>query len=146
MSVTAGINSVAYKKGNWMRYLLWGLAAICVAVLITTFMSLMNGGVSATVPQDYKFAVADNYGEGVDMRTTYYVYDDHILVEDESFKNGEVNRTVMIYDGINVSGLKLDHEDKAEICELGTCKEHPKVLATIKSLLSRKVGREYIGL
>ena len=33
-----------------------------------------------------------------------------------------------------------------ELCELGSCQEKPKILATIKSLISRKIGREYIGL
>ena len=146
MSKPAEMSSVAYKNGNLMRYTLWALAAVAIAVLITTFMNMMNGNISAAVPQDYKFAVTDNYNDGSRIRTTYYIYDDHILVEDESFIDNEVNRTVMIYEGINTSSLSLDSEDTLEICELGVCKEHPKVLTTIKRLISRKVGREYISL
>lgn len=146
MTTIADISSVAYKKGNWMRYLLWGLGVVCIGALIVTFVTAVNGEISAAVPPDYRFAVANTYGEGSRVRTTYYIYDDHIIVEDEGFENGEVNRSVMIYDDVNTKGLQLNSEDTTEICELGSCKEHPKVLATIKSLLSRKVGREYIGL
>ena len=146
MSGMTEMTSVSYKKGNWMRYTLWGLAAVAITMLIVTFVNMTNGDISAAVPQDYRFAVTDNYVEGSNVRTTYYVYDDHILVEDESFMKGEANRVVMIYDGINTTSLKLDAGDTMEICELGSCREHPKVLATIKSLISRKVGREYIGL
>ena len=105
----------------------------------------MNGDVSASVPDGYRFAVTDNYNNNSRIRTTYYVYDDHILVEDEGFEDDSVNRTIMIYDDINTSSLKYD-EETIEMCELGACKEKPRILATIKSLISRKIGREYIGL
>lgn len=140
------ISAVAYKKGNWMRYSLWALATICIGVLIYTFITTMNGEVSTTVPKDYRFAVTNNYSEGSKIRTTYYVYDDKILVEDESFEKSEVDRSVMIYDGINTTLLKYDPSDITEICELGSCHSSPKVIAVIKKLLSRKSGREYIGL
>ena len=105
----------------------------------------MNGDVSATVPEGYKFSVTDNYIEGSNIRTRYYVYDDKILAEDESIIGDHLNRSVLIYDGINTTSLQYD-EDTIEFCELGTCSEKPKILATIKSLISRKIGREYIGL
>lgn len=145
MTNIAKINSVAYKKGNWMRYVLWGLAAICIGVLIYAFVNTMNGEVSASVPEGYKFAVINNYSEGSKVRTSYYVYDDRILVVDESFDDNEVNRVVMVYDDINTDPLFLDVDDTTEICELGSCGAYPKVLSTIKSLTSRKMGREYIG-
>lgn len=145
MSGMAEMTSVAYKKGNWMRYTLWGLGIICIVVMFTVFMNAMNGEISAAVPEGYKFAVTNNYSEGSRLRTTYYVYDDHIIVEDESFEDDKDNRVVMIYEGVNTFNLQLDREDTMEICELGSCQSHPKVLATIKSLISRKVGREYIG-
>ena len=141
----AELTSVAYKKGNWMRYTLWALAALCIGILIYTFISTLNGDVSASVPEGYRFSVADNYIEGSKSRTTYYVYDDKILVEDESYNDGVVNRSVMIYDGFNTTALQYDTET-AEFCELGACREKPRILATIKNLLSRKIGREYIGL
>ncbi|MBQ3353362.1 hypothetical protein IJG89_03430 [Candidatus Saccharibacteria bacterium] len=145
MTNISNISSVAYKKGNWMRYTLWILAAVCIGMLIHAFITTMNGEVSANVPDDYRFALTDNYAEGSHIRTSYYVYDDKILVEDESFDDHGVNRVVMIYDNINTTSLYLDSEDTIEICELGSCGAYPKVLATIKSLISRKIGREYIG-
>ena len=144
MTDIANLSNVAYKKGNWMRYTLWGFAAICIGVLIYTFVTMMSGEVSANVPEGYRFSVTDNYKEGSNIRTTYYVYEDKILVEDESFTDDTVNRAIMIYD-VNTDTLQYD-ADTIEMCELGTCKEKPKILATIKNLISRKIGREYLGL
>ena len=144
MTDIANLSNVAYKKGNWMRYTLWGLAAICIAMLIYTFVNTVNGDVSAAVPEGYRFSVTDNYVEGSKVRTRYYVYDDKIFVEDESFDDDTVNRVIMIYDGINTTSLQYD-TDTIELCELGACRENPKILATIKSLISRRIGREYIG-
>ena len=144
MTDIVSLSNVAYKKGNLMRYVLWALAAICIGALIYAFISTMNGEVSASVPEGYRFSVTDNYSDNSKLRTTYYVYDDYILVEDESFDDSNVNRTMMIYDSINTTTLKYDDE-AIELCELGSCKEKPRILATIKSLISRKIGREYIG-
>ena len=144
MTDIANLSNVAYKKGNWMRYTLWGLAAICIAMLIYTFVNTVNGDVSAAVPEGYRFSVTDNYVEGSKVRTRYYVYDDKIFVEDESFDDDTVSRVILIYDGINTTSLQYD-TDTIELCELGACREKPKILATIKSLISRRIGREYIG-
>lgn len=146
MSGAAELTSVAYKKGNWMRYTLWGAAAVCIVLLFSTFFNMMNGEISAAVPPGYKFAVTDNYNEGSNIRTTYYVYNDRIFVEDESFESTSVNRTVMVYDGVNTNSLELDGEDTIDICELGACHQVPKVLSVIKQLISRRPGREYLGL
>ena len=140
------LSNVAYKKGNWMRYTLWGLAAICIVTLFTTFLGLLNSEVSANIPKGYNFSVTDNYTENSHVRTTYYVYNNRILVEDESFNGGTVNRALIVYDDVSAADLKLDTSDTIEICELGACHERPKVLAVIKKLISRKVGREYIGI
>ena len=145
MTDIAKLSNVAYKKGNWMRYSLWALAAICIGILIYSFITVMNGDVSASVPEGYRFSVTDNYIEGSNIRTRYYIYDDKILAEDESITDDGLNRSVLIYDGINTSTLRYD-DDTIEYCELGSCQEKPKILATIKSLISRKIGREYIGL
>ena len=128
-----------------MRYTLWALAAICIGTLIYSFITVMTGDVSASVPEGYRFSVTDNYIEGSNIRTRYYVYDDKILVEDESRTDEGINRSVLIYDGINTTSLKYDNQT-TELCELGACSEKPRILATIKSLISRKIGREYIGL
>ncbi|MBQ3321058.1 hypothetical protein IJG71_02935 [Candidatus Saccharibacteria bacterium] len=140
------LTAVAYKKGNWLRYTLWGVATICIAVLIFTFISAMNNEVSASVPEGYRFSVTDNYASGSKIRTTYYVYDDKILVEDESFTDNATNRVVLIYDGIKTDTIEYNVSDTATLCELGSCSEKPKALITIKNLISRKIGREYIGL
>lgn len=145
MTDIAKLSNVAYKKGNWMRYSLWALAAICIGVLLYSFVTMMSGDVSASVPEGYRFTITDNYIEGSNIRTRYYVYDDKILAEDESRTNEGINRSVLIYDGINTTSLKYDDETM-EFCELGACSEKPRILATIKSLISRKIGREYIGL
>ncbi len=144
MTDIANISNVAYKKGNWMRYSLWALAAICIVTLIYAFISTINGEVSAAVPEGYRFSVTDNYVEGSNIRTRYYVYDDKIIVEDESTVDGKVNRSLLIYDNVSTTGLQYD-DDTIELCELGACREKPKILATIKRLISRKIGREYIG-
>ena len=144
MTDIANISNVAYKKGNWMRYSLWALAGICIVTLIYTFSSMINGEVSATVPEGYRFSVTDNYIEGSNIRTRYYVYDDKIIVEDESTVDSKVNRSLLIYDNVSTTGLQYD-DDTIELCELGACREKPKVLVTIKRLISRKIGREYIG-
>lgn len=140
------LTAVAYKKGNWLRYTLWGVATICIIILISFFVNAMNGEISASVPEGYRFSVTDNYSEGSKVRTTYYVYDDKILVEDESFTDDAVNRVVLIYDNIKTDTIKYDSSDTIELCELGSCNSKPKALATIKNLISRKIGREYIGL
>ena len=145
MTDIAKLSNVAYKKGNWMRYSLWVLASICIGFLIYTFINTMNSNVSASVPEGYRFSVTDNYTEGSNIRTNYYIYDDHILVEDESITDNTVNRSMMVYDNINTTTLKYD-EETMELCELGACSEKPRILATIKALISRKIGREYIGL
>lgn len=145
MTSISNLSNVAYKKGNWMRYTLWALAAVCIGVLIYTFINTMSGDVSAAVPEGYRFSVTDNYTEGSSIRTRYYVYDDKIIAEDESINDNKVNRSILVYDSINTTTLTYD-DDTVELCELGSCLEKPKILATIKSLISRKIGREYIGL
>ena len=74
-------------------------------------------------------------GSSLTGRHYDYIFDDDI-----------VNRALMVYDGINTASLSFDAEDTTTICELGACYERPKVLAVIKNLISRKVGREYIGV
>ena len=147
MSDIEKLSNVAYKKGNWLRYSFWGIAAACIVILFCFFFNtMMSGEISAAVPEGYRFAVTDNYAEGSSIRTTYYVYKDHIITEDESFNDGEVNRSLLIYDNISTATLNYDENDTTEICELGACYQRPKVLAVIKRLISRRVGREYIGL
>lgn len=142
----AELSSVAYKKGNMMRYALWGLAAICIGFLIWTFITTINTDVSSSVPEGYKFAITNNQDDTGSLRTTYYVYDGRILVEDESRDDKGVNRTVLAYDGVDTSKLKYDPEVTTKICELGVCSEKPKVILDIKKLISHRSSREYLGI
>ena len=144
MSDLAGMSNIAYKKGSWMRYALWGAAALCIVTLVIAFCNAMSGNISATVPEGYRFSVTDNSNDGK-IHTTYYIYDDHIIVEDESNVDNITNRAMLVYDNVITTSLSYDPEDTIEICELGVCQEKPKVLAVIKNILSRKTGREYIG-
>lgn len=147
MTDIANLSNVAYKKGNWMRYTLWGIGAIAIGALMYGFFHIINADVSSiTVPDGYKFAVKDDYLDGSRIATTYYIYDGKIFVEDESEDDGKINRSIMIYDNISTSNLSLDENDTIEICELGACSNKPKVLAVIKKLVRNKIGREYIRL
>lgn len=138
------IDSVTYKKGSKTRLIVWGMVAVLVGISIMTFVSLVDHEVSAAVPEGYRFVVVDNYASGGKVRTTYYVYDGKILVEDESRTNDKIDRTVMVYDDVNTQDLKINQEDQMEICELGSCSSQPKILATIKRLLQHRIGRQYI--
>lgn len=129
-----------------MRYTLWGVAALCISVLFFTFFSMMTNEISAAVPEGYKFSVTDNYNEGSNIRTTYYIYENRIFVEDESFESNSVSRATLVYDSINTHDLALDENDTTELCELGVCHSVPKILITIKKLIANKPSREYIGL
>ena len=140
------ISSVAYKKSSWMRYTLWGIAATCIAVLLYFFFDMMNYHNSPRVPDGYKFSVTNNYTDDSKIHTTYYVYNDSIFVENESIDDDMVNRMVLIYDNINTESLSLDTNDTIEDCELGFCHQIPKVISSIKKLISGKIGREYVRL
>lgn len=129
-----------------MRYTLWGTATVCIAVLFITFFNMINGEISAAVPEGYKFAVTNNYTKGSKIRTTYYVYNNKVLVEDESFEPDTVNRTIKIYDNINTTDLELQADGTMEICELGDCHQVPKVFVIVKQLISHQIGRDYLGL
>lgn len=145
MTTTANISSVAYKKGNLMRYVLWALGATCIGIMIYTFFTTMNASISASAPPGYNFSVVDNYNGNGKLRTTYYVYDDKIFVENESFNDDSVDRSTRIYEGINTTNLDYNPKELAKTCELGACYKLPKVINDIKALLSDQVGREYIG-
>ena len=131
-----------------MRYILWSIGVICIIVLFANFIATINKDIGTiSAPDGYKFSVIDNYHENSSITTTYYVYNNNrIITKDESIVDNKPNISMLIYDGINTASLELDEEDTIEICELGACLEKPKIIAVIKKLISRKIGREYIGL
>lgn len=146
--MSGSLSSVAYKKGNLMRYALWVLATVCVGLLIYTFVSAMSGEFSTPVPDGYKFIITDNYGKNRQNHTKYYIYDDKILVETENYNDGEssYDHSAVIYDNVNTSGLSYQSEDDAEDCEMqDSCTAKAKALTDIRRLISGKPGREYIG-
>ena len=139
------LTSVAYKKGNWLRYTLWSLAAICIGVLIYFFINTLRDTTSTNVPDGYNFSVIDSHGSDDQIRTIYYVYGDKILVADESPSDNSVNRTILIYENINTADLSYKPDDMTEVCESGICYKRPKVINKIRKLLAGKIGREYTG-
>lgn len=144
MTKVANMSNVAYKKGNWMRYALWGIAAICIGGLIFSFVVAMNEEMSSSIPDGYKFALTDDSKKTSGSKTTYYVYDNKILVENEEGSGETINRIVMMY---NVNTEVLDYDAEAvQQCELDNCKEKSEILESIKHLILWKTGREYRGL
>lgn len=141
------LSSVSYKKGNYMRYTLWSLAAICIGLLIYTFITTLNSDISANIPEGYRFSVTENYANDPNIRTSYYVYEDRILVEKESYDDHGLNRSLVMYDGVDTKNLSYDSSQDAEDCdETNSCKARTKALTSIRKLISRKTGREYVGL
>ena len=141
----AELTSVAYKKGNWLRYTLWALAAVCIGVLIYFFVNTLREATASSVPEGYAFAATDGHGSDGKLRTTYYVYDDKILVEDETFKENSVDRIIIIYENIGTDSLSYNFDDTIEICEADNCYNRPRVITKIQKLLAGKIGREYTG-
>ena len=143
------MSSVSYEKGNWLRYTLWGVALLAIAVLIITFLQVISDGGSQAIPPGYKFAVTDSRdndeGTGSEV-TTYYVYDDRILVDNETIKDRKTSETIMIYDGLNTRELVAAAEEANKDCDQDSCRKNPKVVAKVKKFISGRVGREYTGL
>ena len=139
------LSSVTYKKGNWVRYSLWGIATLCIGILIFMFVLTLNNEISATAPNGYKFSISDNYDKDNNTYTTYYIYDDHILVEKRQPKDDNSKPIGIIYDNINTSSLIKEYDDSLNNCGTDDCYPSSKILTAIKKLISNKPGREYIG-
>ena len=132
------------KKEIWLRYGFWIIAILLAGAAIFALTKISGGGDSGlNVPSDYKFVIEDHYPKSDNTWATYYVYSNYILVK----KDGESTKTepMMIYDGIDSSKLKYDLDDTTKICDTDSCYRYPKVLTTIKKLISNKFGREYTG-
>ena len=144
---TAEVTSVAYKKGNWLRYILWTLAVICVGLLTVVFVNMMKGSTSASAPVGYKFALVDNVTDG-QTRTTYYIYDARVIVENANTEGDTTNREALVYDNIDTSSLAYDAENipESEECEsLDNCATNRKLISSVKKLISHQASREYTG-
>lgn len=111
------------------------------------FISTMNGGISAHIPEGYRFAITENYDENSNIRTSYYVYDDRVLIEKESYDNNGLNRAMIMYEGIDTKKISFDPDSDAEDCEeTNTCKARTKTISAIRKLISHANGREFVGL
>ncbi|MBR2543272.1 hypothetical protein IKF03_01580 [Candidatus Saccharibacteria bacterium] len=130
------------KKENWLRYGFWVIAGLVAIVAIFVLVNMTgNGSSGPNVPSDYKFVVEDHYPKSDSTWATYYVYDNYILVKKDS--EAAKNDPMMIYDGIDSTKLSYDENDTTKICDTDSCYRYPKVLTTIKKLISKKVPREY---
>lgn len=135
-------NSADEKKQTFLRYGFWIVAIILAAVAIFVVVNVIGGKASESVPSGYKFVVEDHYAKSGNGWATYYVYDSYVLVK----KDGENDKgePPMIYD-IDTSKLSYNENDTTKICDTDSCYQYPKVLTTIKKLISNKFGREYTG-
>lgn len=95
------------------------------------------------VPADYRVAIAELTSVKL---TTYYVYDDKIILKNEFSKSdGTPTSETLVYDGVDTSKIQYSGDDATTVCEVKECKNKKKVLSAIKSTISGKVSREYIG-
>lgn len=137
------ITSVAYKKGNWVRYGLWAIvAALLVASGVIT-AQILKEQFSSDVPKDYKFLVADEQTEAKGIHTTYYVYDNSIIVKQEKLDSEPPEKTLVIYNDIDTSSLVLNTEETTNVCDSDACYHIPKVVASIKKIIANRASREY---
>lgn len=137
------LTSVAYKKGNFVRYGLWAIVVVLLIVSAVISTQILKNEFSTTVPSGYKFIVSDAKAEANGNRTTYYVYADSILVDNLDLTSESRKRTSYIYDNVDTSSLELDTEDTYDECDSDACYKIPKVVQSIKKMLHGKIGREY---
>lgn len=137
------LSSVAYKKGNFVRYGLWAIVIALLIISAVISVQILKNEFSSTVPSGYKFLVADAQAEANGTRTTYYVYADSILVDTLDLTSESSIRNSYIYDNIDTSSLELDLEDTYDECDKNDCYKIPKVVSSIKKMIQGKAGREY---
>ena len=130
-----------YKKEKWVRYAFWFLAGVLVAIVIAILVSFLNNKTTVRVPNGYAYAIEEHFAKNNNLWSTYYVYDNYILITKD---NGEDN-PIMAYDGIGASNLSYKEGDTVRTCDEDSCFDYPKVLITIKKLIANKIGREYTG-
>ena len=141
--MSAELTSVAYKKGNLMRYSIWAVAIICLVLGGVLSAQMLNAEFSPDVPENYNFAVSDPQTESSGIRTTYYVYNKSIIVKQENIKKGSDEHSTVIYNGIDTSALILDTRDTTNVCDEKACYNIPKVVDAIKKSIHGKAAREY---
>ena len=129
------------RKEKWVQYAFWFLAGVLVTFVIFFLIKMLCEKTTITIPPNYNYAIEDHYTKNENLWSTYYVYDDYVLVT----KDTNEESPIMAYDGIGASGLVYDENDIVESCDEDSCYEYPQVLNTIKKFISNKFGREYTG-
>ena len=129
-------------QNKFVRYSYWTLAVLAVVLAATFLVTFLNNN-SKAVPDGYKFLIADYPSDDSGNWTTYYVYDNRIIVKSGSKSQNEDEHS-LVYDGLNTSSLVLDDSILAKHCDSKNCYSYPKVLDDIKSMINNKPSREYV--
>ena len=137
------LSSVAYKKESWKRYILWEIVATLLIVSAIIWIRSIKQEFSSEMPEGYRFAVMDERSEEKGLMTTYYVYDNKIIMKQVGLSEGVEEKPAMIYDGIDTSSLEYNERELEKTCTHKKCYKIPKVVNAIERVLVNKVGREY---
>jgi len=129
-----------YKKERWIQYGFWFIAGILVTGVIFFLVKFLNEKTTIAVPANYNYAIEDHYSKNENLWATYYVYDSYVLVTKDNGEDGPI----MAYD-FDTSILVYDEKETIKTCDKDYCYAYPKVLTTLKKLISTKFGREYTG-
>lgn len=131
------------KAESWLKYIFVTLMLILAGFAIWFITSHIQDNDVMAIPSGYRLAVA----ESTDAKlTSYYVYDDKIILKTETSQaDGTSTTETLVYDGTDSSKIQYDGDDATEACDVKQCKSKKKVLAAIKSAISGRAGREYIG-
>ena len=129
-----------YKKERWIQYGFWFLAGILVTGAMIFLFKMLNEKTTIAVPANYNYTIEDHYSKDVSLWSTYYVYDNYILVTRDDCED----RPIMAYD-VDTTTLLYDENDTVKACDKDSCYTYPRVLNAIKRAVSIKFGREYTG-
>lgn len=135
-------NDTDEKRERWLQYGFWIFAALIAVAAIFILINVTSAESGLNVPSGYKFIIEDHHPKSDNTWATYYVYDDYVLVQKDSV--AAKDEPLMIYDGIDTSKLNYDENDTTKVCDADSCYHYPKALTTLKKLISKKSGREYI--
>ena len=129
------------RKEKWLQYTFWFFTGVLVAFIIFYLVKMLCEKTTINIPPNYNYAIEDHYKKDEGTWSTYYVYDDYVLVT----KDSNEEAPIMAYDGIGASNLTYDESETTKTCDEDACYEYPEILDTIKKFISNKFGREYTG-